>query len=85
MDAGIALLNKPGMHPAVFFEFSLHALEALEDVSLAEHILVAASTVANDENWDRRMLEGLQSRGYDEFSRSLANRLEVADHEEKAP
>jgi hypothetical protein len=85
MDAGIALLNKPGMHPAVFFEFALHALEALDDISLAEGILMAASKVANDEDWDRRMLEGLRFRGHEELSRSLANRLEMVDHLEMPP
>jgi hypothetical protein len=79
MDAGIALLNKPGMHPAVFFEFALHALQAVDDVSLAESILMAASIVANDEEWDRRMLEGLRSRGYKELSRTLAVDLEIAN------
>ena len=77
MDAGIALLNKSGLHPSVYFEFALLALDPLEDFDLAQRILVAASSIANDDDWDRQMLEALDARGHADFSDTLAERLEL--------
>jgi hypothetical protein len=70
MEAGIALLNKPGLNPSVNFEFALLALSALDDEQLAAAILNAGAARTGDPEWPKTVREALSSRGYSNFAQS---------------
>jgi hypothetical protein len=68
MEAGIALLNKPGLNPSVNFEFALLALDALEDEQLARAILDAGAARSPDPDWPVYVKEALAARGHGDFA-----------------
>lgn len=69
MDAGIALLNKPGLTPSVNFEFALLALDSLDDEKLAVAILNAGAARSGDPAWPQMVRDALIERGHGAFAR----------------
>jgi protein O-mannosyl-transferase len=76
MEAGVTLLNKPRIHPVLYHDFAVLALEALDEKRLATILLINASRMAQDTNWDQRMIDNLARRGHTEFSREISDQLE---------
>lgn len=68
MDAGIALLNKPGLNPSVNYEFALLALESLGDEALARAILDAGAARSGDPEWALRVRDVLIRQGHADFA-----------------
>ena len=68
MDAGIALVNKPGLTPSVNYEFALLALEALDDEDLAAALLSAGAAKSGQEAWPETVHRALVERGHGEFA-----------------
>ena len=68
MDAGIALVNKPGLNPSVNYEFALLALEALDDEDLAAALLNAGAAKSGQKAWPETVYKALVERGYGEFA-----------------
>lgn len=73
MDAGIALLNKPGINPSINLEFALLAIEDLDDESLGMALLNAGAARAGNPEWANQVRSYLSESGHPDFARRWWN------------